>query len=118
PQDSSRVLRNSGQVLLQTLERRPRTYCRGMENARRREPRAPSSSQSNSQVIALTTEMAELQTQLSSYSTQMSQLLEFLAQSGIPILHFGPSSTFEPLQPEHGDHTSTPAENVQTSEHH
>ncbi|CAL8134775.1 unnamed protein product [Prunus armeniaca] len=36
------------QILIKTLDktlrRRPRTYCRGMGNARRREPRAHSSS--------------------------------------------------------------------------
>ena len=42
------------ETLDQTLRRRPGIYCRGMGNARRREPRARSSSQSNSQVVALT----------------------------------------------------------------
>ncbi|CAL9001504.1 unnamed protein product [Prunus brigantina] len=36
------------ETLDQTLRRRPGTYCRGIGNARRREPRARSSSQSNS----------------------------------------------------------------------
>ncbi|CAL8999996.1 unnamed protein product [Prunus brigantina] len=57
-------------------------------------------------------EVAKFKTQLTSYGTQMSQLLESLARSGIPIQHFGPSSTSEPLQPEHGHHTSTPIDNV------
>ncbi|CAL2247823.1 unnamed protein product [Prunus armeniaca] len=42
------------ETLDQTLERRPGTYCRGMGNARRREPRARSSSQSKNQVATLT----------------------------------------------------------------
>ncbi|KAL6273306.1 hypothetical protein ACE6H2_023998 [Prunus campanulata] len=100
------------------IGRRPRTYCRGMGNARRQESRTPSSSQSNSQVIALRAEVAELKTQLALFSTQMSQFLESLARSGIPIPHFGPSSTSKPLQPEHGHHTSTPVDNVRTSEPH
>ncbi|BBN67501.1 hypothetical protein Prudu_96S000300 [Prunus dulcis] len=49
------------ETLDQTLGRRPGTYCRGMGNARRREPRPRSSAQSNSQVTALTAQVAELQ---------------------------------------------------------
>ncbi|BBN69115.1 hypothetical protein Prudu_759S000100, partial [Prunus dulcis] len=49
----------------QTLGRRPGTYCRGMGNARRREPRPRSSAQSNSQVTALTAQVADLQGQMS-----------------------------------------------------
>ncbi|BBG92901.1 hypothetical protein Prudu_000762 [Prunus dulcis] len=41
------------------------TYCRGMENARRREPRPRSSAQSNSQVTALTEQVATLENKLS-----------------------------------------------------
>ena len=111
------------QTFDQTLGRRPGTYCRGMENAWRRKLGAPSSSQSNSQVIALTTKVAEFKTQLSSYitqitsySTQMSQLLESLVWSGFLVPNFGPSSTSEPLQPEHGHHTSAPIDHGQTSE--
>ncbi|KAL6296579.1 hypothetical protein ACE6H2_004721 [Prunus campanulata] len=103
------------QILMETLDqnlgRRPGTYCPGMGNARRQKPRPYSSSQSNSKVIALIAEVAKLK-------GQMSQLLESLARSGIPILHFGPSSTSEPLQPEHGHHTFAPVDNVQTSEPH
>ncbi|CAL2265913.1 unnamed protein product [Prunus armeniaca] len=93
-------------TLDQNLRRRPGTYCRGMGNARWREPRPRSS-----KVIALTAKVAELQ-------GQMSMLLESLARSGIPISHFDPSSTSEPVQPKHGYQTSTPVENVQTSEPH
>ncbi|BBH05066.1 hypothetical protein Prudu_016352 [Prunus dulcis] len=46
------------ETLDQTLGRRPGTYCRGMGNARRREPRPRSSAQSNSQVTALTAQVA------------------------------------------------------------
>ncbi|CAL2265019.1 unnamed protein product [Prunus armeniaca] len=123
PLESMDPLQDVGfQILMETLDQtlgmRPWTYCRGMGNAQWREPRAHSSSQSNSQVIALTVEVAELNTQLASYSTQMSQLLESLARSDIPISHFGPSSTSEPLQLEHGHHTSTLVDSVQTSEPH
>ncbi|CAL8091515.1 unnamed protein product [Prunus armeniaca] len=86
------------ETLDQTLGRRPGTYFRGMGNARWQEPRPRSSSQSN-EVTALTTTVAELK-------GQMSVLLEFLVRFGIPIPHFGPSSTFEPLQLEHGHQTS------------
>ncbi|CAL2248479.1 unnamed protein product [Prunus armeniaca] len=65
------------QILTETLDqthgRRPGTYCQGMENARRREPRPRSSSQANSQVTALTAKVAELQ-------GQMSVILESLAR--------------------------------------
>ncbi|BBH01810.1 hypothetical protein Prudu_012189, partial [Prunus dulcis] len=53
------------ETLDQTLGRRPGTYCRGMGNARRREPRPRSSAQSNSQVTALTAQVATLQSQMS-----------------------------------------------------
>ncbi|BBG96714.1 hypothetical protein Prudu_005590 [Prunus dulcis] len=53
------------ETLDQTLGRRPGTYCRGMGNARRREPRPRSSAQSNSQVTTLTAEVATLRTHLS-----------------------------------------------------
>ncbi|CAL2271139.1 unnamed protein product [Prunus armeniaca] len=96
------------ETLDQTLGRRPGTYCRGMGNARRREPIPRSSSQSN-EVTALTATVAELK-------GQMSMILESLARSGIPIPQFGSSSTSEPPQP--GYQTSTPANNAQTSEPH
>ncbi|CAL9011656.1 unnamed protein product, partial [Prunus brigantina] len=38
--------------------------------------------------------------------------------AGIQIPQFGPSSTSEPLQSEHGHQTSAPVDNVQTSEPH
>jgi hypothetical protein len=98
------------ETLDQTLGRRPGTYCRGMGNARRREPRPRSSAQSNSQVTALTAEVADLR-------GQMSMLLESPARSGIPIPQFT-ASTSEPVHPEHGHQTSAPVENVQTSEPH
>ncbi|BBH02356.1 hypothetical protein Prudu_012895 [Prunus dulcis] len=50
------------ETLDQTLGRRPGTYCRGMGNARRREPRPRSSAQSNSQVTALTAQWPLLRT--------------------------------------------------------
>ncbi|BBH08907.1 hypothetical protein Prudu_021253, partial [Prunus dulcis] len=55
------------ETLDQTLGRRPGTYCRGMGNARRREPRPRSSAQSNSQVTALTAEVATLRTRCQSF---------------------------------------------------
>ncbi|CAL9004519.1 unnamed protein product, partial [Prunus brigantina] len=97
------------QTLDQTLGRRPGTYCRGMGNARQREPRSRSSSQANSQVTVLTSRVAELE-------GQMSVILQSLAQSGIPISTFG-ASTSEPVQPEHPQHTTSPAD-AQTSEPH
>ncbi|CAL8084894.1 unnamed protein product [Prunus armeniaca] len=83
----------STQTLDQTLGRRPGTYCRGMGNARQREPRPRSSSQANSQVTVLTSRVAELE-------GQMSVILQSLARSGIPIPNFG-ASTSEPVHPEH-----------------
>ncbi|CAL9006455.1 unnamed protein product [Prunus brigantina] len=87
------------ETLYQTLGRRPGTYCRGMGNARRRELVGPSSSQSN-QVIDLTAEVAELKTQLASYSTQleqMSQVLASIVRSGVPPPTVGPLSTFNSI---------------------
>ncbi|KAL6293467.1 hypothetical protein ACE6H2_001609 [Prunus campanulata] len=81
-----------------------------MGNARRWEPRPRSSSQSNS---ALTAKVAQLETQMS----QMSQFLQSLAWSGVPMLPF-PSLTFKPIQPQHGHHTFAPVDNAQTSEPH
>ncbi|XP_016650507.1 PREDICTED: uncharacterized protein LOC107881377 [Prunus mume] len=93
---------------IHTLGRRPGTYCRGVGNARRREPIPRSSSQSN-EGTALTGTIAELK-------GQMSMILESLARSGIPIPQFGSSSTSQPPQP--GYQTSTLADNAQTSELH
>ncbi|CAL2248336.1 unnamed protein product [Prunus armeniaca] len=93
PQDAG--FQTLTETLDQTLGRRPGTYCRGMGNARWREPVGPSSSQSN-QVTALTAEVAELKTQLASYSTQMAQMSQLLAsivRSSIPVPTVGPSST-------------------------
>ncbi|CAL8161833.1 unnamed protein product [Prunus armeniaca] len=97
------------QTLDQTLGRRPGTYCRGMGNARQREPRPRSSSQANSQVTILTSQVAELE-------GQMSVILQSLARSSIPIPNFG-SSTSEPVHPEHPQHTTAPAD-AHTSEPH
>ncbi|CAN6712586.1 unnamed protein product [Malus baccata var. baccata] len=63
------------ETLDQTLERRPRTYCRGIRKAWRRVPTASSSSQSKSQVIALTAEAVDLRTELASYKSEMSQIV-------------------------------------------
>ena len=98
------------ETLDQTLGRRPGTYCKGMGNARQREPRPRSSAQSSSQVTALTTKVAKLQ-------GQMSVILQSLTQSDIPFPQFD-ASTSEPAHPEHGHQTSTPVDNVQTSELH
>ncbi|CAL2239808.1 unnamed protein product [Prunus armeniaca] len=97
------------QTLDQTLGRRPGTYCRGMGNARQREPRPQSSSQANNQVIVLTSRVAELE-------GQMSVILQSLARSGIPIPNFG-ASTSEPVYPGHPQHTTAPAD-AHTSEPH
>ncbi|BBG97068.1 hypothetical protein Prudu_006077 [Prunus dulcis] len=86
------------ETLDQTLGRRPGTYCRGMGNARRREPRPRSSAQSNSQVTALTAQVATLQ-------SQMSVILQSLAQSDIPVPHFD-APTSEPVHPEHPHQTT------------
>ncbi|KAB2634636.1 hypothetical protein D8674_038111 [Pyrus ussuriensis x Pyrus communis] len=75
------------------------TYCRGMGNARWRDPRAPSSSQLKSQVTALTAEVADLMTELASYRSQMSLIVQALSQSGIRLPNLRPPSTF---QPKHG----------------
>ncbi|CAN6718683.1 unnamed protein product [Malus baccata var. baccata] len=48
------------ETLDQTFGRRPKTYCRGMGNARRRESRASSSLQSKGQVTALAQEVTGL----------------------------------------------------------
>ena len=97
------------QTLDQTLGRRPGTYCRGMGNARQREPRPRSSSQANSQVTVLTSRVAELE-------GQMSVILQSLARSDIPITNFG-ASTSEPVHPEHPQHTTAPTD-AHTSEPH
>ncbi|BBN67329.1 hypothetical protein Prudu_44S000100 [Prunus dulcis] len=89
------------ETLDQTLGRRPGTYCRGMGNARRREPRPRSSAQSNSQVATL--------------ENKLSVILQSLAQSGIPVPHFD-APTSEPVHPEHPQ-TTAPV-NAQTSDPH
>ncbi|BBN68861.1 Ankyrin repeat family protein [Prunus dulcis] len=97
------------ETLDQTLGRRPGTYCRGMGNARRREPRPRSSAQSNSQVTVLTAQVATLENKLSA-------ILQSLAQSGIPVPHFD-APTSEPVHPEHPHQTIAPV-NAQTSDPH
>ncbi len=97
------------ETLDQTLGRRPGTYCRGMGNARRREPRPRSSAQSSSQVTALTAQVATLQ-------SQMSVILQSLAQGGFPIPQFR-ESTSQPVHPEHAHQTTAPVD-AQTSEPH
>ncbi|CAL2246220.1 unnamed protein product [Prunus armeniaca] len=97
------------ETLDQTLGRRPGTYCRGMGNARRKEPRPRSSVQSNSQVTALTTKVAELH-------GQTSVILQSLARSGILVSQFD-ASTSELVQPEHA-HQTTALVDAQTSEPH
>ncbi|BBG99405.1 hypothetical protein Prudu_009087 [Prunus dulcis] len=81
------------ETLYQTLGRRQGTYCRGMGNAWRREPIPRSSAQSNSQVTALTAQVATLQ-------GQMSVILQSLVRSYIPVPQFD-ASTFEPVHAEH-----------------
>ncbi|CAL8994724.1 unnamed protein product [Prunus brigantina] len=94
------------ETLDQTLGRRLGTYCRGMGNARQREPRPRPAAQS-SQVTTLTAEVATLR-------SQMSVILESLARSGIPVPQFD-TATSEPVRPEHPQQTTAPA---QTSEPH
>ncbi|BBH09243.1 Ankyrin repeat family protein, partial [Prunus dulcis] len=94
------------ETLDQTLGRRPGTYCRGMGNARRREPRPRSSAQSNSQVTTLTAQVATLH-------SQMSVILQSLAHSGIPVPHFDAPTS----EPEHPHQTTAPVD-PQTSELH
>ncbi|CAL8999750.1 unnamed protein product [Prunus brigantina] len=88
------------ETLDQTLGRRPGTYCRGMGNARQREPRPRSASQANSQVTVLTSRVAELE-------GKMSVILQSLARSGIPIPNFD-TSTSETSHPEHPQQTTAP----------
>ncbi|CAL8991863.1 unnamed protein product, partial [Prunus brigantina] len=90
------------ETLDQTLGRRPGTYCRGMGNARQREPRPRSAAQANSQVTVLTSRVAELE-------GQMSVILQSLARSGIPIPNYG-TSTSETSHPEHPQQTTAPVE--------
>ncbi|KAB2608339.1 hypothetical protein D8674_011507 [Pyrus ussuriensis x Pyrus communis] len=89
------------ETLEQTFGRKPRTYCRGIGNARRRESRASSSSQSKSQVTALTQEVTGLRSELASYKSQMSMLVEALSSSRICLPCFvapSPSERFHTKQ--------------------
>ncbi|BBG93955.1 hypothetical protein Prudu_002115 [Prunus dulcis] len=96
------------ETLDQTLGRRPGTYCRGMGNARRREPRPRSSVQSSRQVTALTAHMVTLENKLSA-------ILQSLAQSGIPsrILMSRP-----PARPSRASPQTTAPVDAQTSDPH
>ncbi|BBN70196.1 hypothetical protein Prudu_1445S001000, partial [Prunus dulcis] len=97
------------ETLDQTLGRRPGTYCRGMGNARRREPRPRSPAQSNSQVTALTAHMVTLENKLSA-------ILQSLAQSGIPVPHFD-EPTSEPVPPKHPPQTTAPVDAQPSNPH-
>ncbi|KAM2998597.1 hypothetical protein FF2_040235 [Malus domestica] len=85
----------------QTLGRRSGTYCKGMGNARREEPRASSSSQSKGKVTALTAEVAGLRTELTLYKSQISLIIQTLSQSSIRHPDIRPPSKSKPLQPKH-----------------
>ena len=81
-------------TLDQTLGRRPGRYCMGMGNARwRLEPRASSSLQSKGEVTTLTTEVADLRTELASYKSQMSLIVKTLNESDIHFLDIRTPST-------------------------
>ncbi|TQE07060.1 hypothetical protein C1H46_007328 [Malus baccata] len=124
--DSAQVYgspRDAGfQIVTDTLDQtfgwRPRTYCRGMGDARGRELRAPSSSQSKGKVTTLTAEVVGLRTELASYKSQISLIVHTLSQSGVRLPDIHPPSTFEPLQPEHAQNsapsTSEPVPNPKT----
>ena len=105
------------ETLDQTFGRRPGTYCRGMGNARRRETGASSSSQSRTKVTALTQEVAELRTELASYKSQMSMLVQALSSSGIHLPGFSTPSPSQPFHTEQaqqsGPSTSDPVPNQQ-----
>ncbi|TQD84629.1 hypothetical protein C1H46_029811 [Malus baccata] len=74
--------------------------------------------QSKSQVTALIAEVANLRTELASYKSQMSQIVQALSQSGIRFLDLHLPSTSEPFQPEHAHNsapsTSKPVPNLET----
>ena len=103
------------ETLDQTFDRRPGTYCRGMGNARRRESRASSSSQSKGHVTTLTQEVIGLRRKLASYKSQMSMLVQALSSSGIHLLGFSapsPSQLFHTEQAQQsGSSTSDPVPN-------
>ncbi|TQD87171.1 hypothetical protein C1H46_027311 [Malus baccata] len=106
------------ETLDHTLEWRLETYCRGMGNARRREPIASSSSQSKSEVTTLTAKVADLKTELASYKSQKSLIVQAISQSGIHLLDLRPPSTSEPFQPKHAQNSSLstfePVPNLET----
>ncbi|KAL6294003.1 hypothetical protein ACE6H2_002145 [Prunus campanulata] len=84
-----------------------------MGNARRREPRSRSSSQSNSAMTAMMAQFEARMSQMDQLQARMDSFLHSLAQSGIPVPSFVPPSTSEPIQPEHDHQTSAPVHNVQ-----
>ncbi|XP_070676430.1 uncharacterized protein [Malus domestica] len=88
------------ETLDQTFGRTPRTYCRGMGNARRRESRASSSSQSKGQVTTLTQEVASLKSELASYKSQMSILVQALSSSRKHLPVFSAPSPSQPFHTE------------------
>ncbi|KAB2595960.1 hypothetical protein D8674_031410 [Pyrus ussuriensis x Pyrus communis] len=88
------------ETLDQTFDQGPRTYCRGMGNARRQESGTSSSSQLKGVVTALTQEVAGL-SELRSYKTHMSLIVQALSSSRIHFLNFSAPPPSEPLHPEH-----------------
>ncbi|XP_050123629.1 uncharacterized protein LOC126600977 [Malus sylvestris] len=98
-------------TLDQTFSRRPGTYCRGMGNARRRETRASSSSQSKTKVTALTQEVARLRSKLASYKSQMSMLVQALSSSGIHLPSFSTPSPSQPFHTEQAQQSSPSTSN-------
>ncbi|KAB2618176.1 hypothetical protein D8674_014045 [Pyrus ussuriensis x Pyrus communis] len=86
------------ETLDQTFDQRPGTYCRGIGNARRRESRASSSS-----------------SELASYKSQMSMLVQALSSSKIHLPCFSAPSPSHPFHTEQaqqsGPLTSDPVPN-------
>ncbi|CAN2060817.1 unnamed protein product [Malus fusca] len=105
------------ETLDQTFGRRPGTYCRGIGNARLRESRASSSLQSKGHVTTLTQEVAGLRSELASYKSQMSMLVQALSSSRIYLPCFSAPSPSQPFHIEQAQHsgpsTSDPVPNQQ-----
>ncbi|CAN6686186.1 unnamed protein product [Malus baccata var. baccata] len=105
------------ETLDQTFSRRPGTYCRLMGNARLWESRASSSSQSKGQVTALMQEVTGMRSELASYKSQMSMLVQALNSSGIHLPRFSAPSPSQPFHIEQaqqsGPSTSDPVPNQQ-----
>ncbi|KAB2611236.1 hypothetical protein D8674_019268 [Pyrus ussuriensis x Pyrus communis] len=100
------------EMLDQTFDRRPGTYCWGMGNVKRWESGASSSSYSKGQVTALMQEVAGLRSELASYKSQMSMLVQALKSSRIRLPSF---STPPPLEPFHIEHAHNQARRPPTS---